>query len=31
MRSGKSDLTVIVDRATGEVLRVSAVRPWGSV
>jgi len=31
VRSGKSDLTAIVDRATGEVLRVSSVRPWGSM
>lgn len=31
MRAGKADLTVIVDRATGEVLRVSGVRPWGNV
>ena len=31
IRAGKSDLTAIVDRATGEVLRVSSVRPWGNI
>ena len=31
IRAGKSDLSAIVDRATGEVLRVSSVRPWGAV
>ena len=31
IRSGKSDLSAIVDRATGEVLRVSSVPPWGKV
>jgi hypothetical protein len=31
IRAGKSDLSAIVDRATGEVLSVCAVRPWGNV
>jgi hypothetical protein len=31
MRAGKSDLTVIVDRASGEILRVSVVPPWGLI
>jgi hypothetical protein len=31
MRAGKRDLTVIVDRATGDVLDVSPVLPWGQV
>jgi hypothetical protein len=31
IRAGKSDLSAIVDRATGAVLRVSSVRPWGDI
>jgi len=31
IRAGKSDLTAIVDRATGDVLRVSDVLPWGNM
>lgn len=31
MRSGKSDLTVLVDRTSGEVVRVVAIPPWGKV
>ena len=31
IRSGKSDLSAIVDRATGDVLLVSGVPPWGNV
>lgn len=31
IRAGKSDLSAIVERKTGEVLRVSGVPPWGNV
>jgi len=31
IRAGKSDLSAIVDRKTGDVLRVSGVPPWGNV
>ena len=31
IRAGKSDLSAIVDRSTGDVLRVSGVPPWGNV
>jgi hypothetical protein len=31
LRSGKTDLSVIVDRASGDVLQVSPVKPWGPV
>ena len=31
IRAGKSDLSAIVDRATGEILRVSGIPPWGNV
>ena len=31
MRSGKKDLSVLVDRATGDVLKITSIPPWDDV
>jgi len=31
MRAGKMDFTVVIDAKTGEVLRISSLKPWGDV
>jgi hypothetical protein len=31
LRAGKVDLTVIVDAKTGEILKISSIKPWGDV
>ncbi len=31
MRAGKKDLSVLVDRATGDVLKITSILPWDDV
>jgi hypothetical protein len=31
MRAGKADLSVLIDAKTGEVVRISSLKPWGDV
>jgi len=31
LRAGKVDLTVIVDAKTGDILKISSIKPWGDV
>lgn len=31
MRAGKVDLTVVIDAKTGEILKISSIKPWGDV
>jgi len=31
MRAGKFDLTVVIDAKTGDILRISAIKPWGDI
>ena len=31
MRAGKADFTVVIDAKTGEMLRISSIKPWGDI
>jgi hypothetical protein len=31
LRAGKTDLTVVIDAKTGEILKISSIKPWGDV
>ena len=31
LRAGKTDLTVLIDAATGEILKISSLKPWGEI
>lgn len=31
MRAGKSDLTVVIDAANGNVVKISSIKPWGDI
>jgi hypothetical protein len=31
MRAGKSDLTILIDAKTGEILEISSLKPWGDI
>jgi hypothetical protein len=31
LRAGKVDLTIVIDAKTGEILKISSIRPWGDV
>jgi hypothetical protein len=31
MRAGKADLSVVIDAKTGEVVRISSLKPWGDI
>lgn len=31
MRAGKTDLTVLIDARTGEILKISTLKPWGDI
>jgi hypothetical protein len=31
MRAGKTDLTVLIDAASGEILKISSLKPWGEI
>jgi len=31
LRAGKVDLTIVIDGKTGEILKISSIRPWGDV
>jgi hypothetical protein len=31
MRAGKSDLAILIDAKTGEILKISTLKPWGDV
>ncbi len=31
MRAGKSDLAILIDAKTGEILKISSLKPWGDV
>jgi hypothetical protein len=31
MRAGKTDLTIVIDANTGEILKISSLKPWGDV
>ena len=31
MRAGKNDLTILIDARTGEILKISSLKPWGDV
>lgn len=31
LRAGKVDLTVVIDAKTGEILKISSLKPWGDV
>ena len=31
MRAGKVDLSVVIDAKTGQVLKISSIKPWGDV
>ena len=31
MRAGKTDLTVFIDAATGEIVKISSLKPWGDI
>ena len=31
MRAGKFDLTVVIDANTGEIVRISGLKPWGDI
>jgi hypothetical protein len=31
MRAGKFDLTVVIDANTGDILRISSIKPWGDI
>jgi hypothetical protein len=31
MRAGKFDLTVVIDAKTGDILRISSIKPWGDI
>ena len=31
MRAGKTDLTVFIDARSGEILKISSIKPWGDI
>ncbi len=31
LRAGKTDLTVVIDAASGEIVKISSLKPWGDV
>ena len=31
MRAGKSDLTILIDAKSGEILKISSLKPWGDI
>lgn len=31
LRAGKTDLSVIIDAATGKILKISSLKPWGDI
>ena len=31
MRAGKEDLSVVIDAKTGEIARISSLKPWGDI
>src|SRR5258706_462860 len=31
LRAGRVDLTVVIDAKTGEILKISSIKPWGDV
>ena len=31
MRAGKTDLTILIDAKSGEILKISSLKPWGDV
>ena len=31
LRAGKTDLTVVIDAASGEIVKISSLKPWGEI
>ncbi|HUQ29816.1 MAG TPA: TfpX/TfpZ family type IV pilin accessory protein [Usitatibacter sp.] len=31
MRAGKTDLSIVIDAASGEILKISSLKPWGDI